>query len=371
MPVAAQNSALEGQFEEASRLVRAQTDSGDVAAAVLHVRRAGQEMSRAFGAARIDLPFLIASPTKPMTASGVLWLRDRRELALSDPVSKYLPAFRDGERGDVTIRHLLTHTSGLPDMLPENTELRAQHAPLSEFVARTCRTPLLFRPWDEGELPEHGHPSGRGDRREGQRRADAGIPGADDLPPAADAADVVGSGRSTRSRIPPSARCRKPNAVIGTGTARTGGTSAPHGAARMPRRTIWRHSWKPSRSPMARCCRQPHAARCARFRLARCGHASASVGSASRESSAGRAPRRRSDTSGRPARWPGTIRRRPRRSSCSRPDRPPIPRPVFFSPPRRSLGARTADASPLWAMSSNILRSACSEVRLAQWTNYF
>ena len=31
-------------------------------------------------------------------------------------------------------------------MLPENTELRRQHAPLSEFVARTCRTPLLFRP---------------------------------------------------------------------------------------------------------------------------------------------------------------------------------------------------------------------------------
>jgi CubicO group peptidase (beta-lactamase class C family) len=146
MPVAAQTSGLAGQFEEAARLLRAQTDSGAVAAAVLHVRRAGQEMSRAFGAARVDLPFLIASPTKPMTAAGVMWLRDRRELALSDPVSRYLPAFRGGDRDEVTIGHLLTHTSGLPDMLPENTELRRQHAPLSEFVARTCRTPLLFRP---------------------------------------------------------------------------------------------------------------------------------------------------------------------------------------------------------------------------------
>ncbi len=145
-PGAAPTSGLAGRFEEASRLIHAQTDSGDVAAAVLHVRRAGQEMSRAFGAARIDLPFLIASPTKPMTASAVLWLRDRRELALSDPVSRYLPDFRGGQRGEVTIRHLLTHSSGLPDMLPENTELRRVHAPLSEFVARTCRTPLLFRP---------------------------------------------------------------------------------------------------------------------------------------------------------------------------------------------------------------------------------
>ena len=145
-PLAAQKADLATRFEEASRLMRAQTDSGDVAAAVLHVRQAGQELSRAFGAAQTDLPFLLASPTKPMTASAVLWLRDRRELALTDTVTKFLPDFRGGERGAVTIHHLLTHTSGLPDMLPENTELRRQHAPLSEFVARTCRTPLLFRP---------------------------------------------------------------------------------------------------------------------------------------------------------------------------------------------------------------------------------
>jgi CubicO group peptidase (beta-lactamase class C family) len=144
-PLAAQKADLATRFEEASRLMRAQTDSGEVAAAVLHVRRAGQELSRAFGAARVDLPFLLASPTKAMTASAVLWLRDRRELTLTDAVTKFLPDFRGGDRGAVTIHHLLTHTSGLPGMLPENTELRRQHAPLSEFVARTCRTPLLFR----------------------------------------------------------------------------------------------------------------------------------------------------------------------------------------------------------------------------------
>ena len=41
---------------------------------------------------------------------------------------------------------LLAHTSGLPDMLPENTELRRAHAPLSEFVKRTFTTPLLYSP---------------------------------------------------------------------------------------------------------------------------------------------------------------------------------------------------------------------------------
>jgi CubicO group peptidase (beta-lactamase class C family) len=145
-PVAAHGADLASAFDEASRLIRTQTDSGEVTAAVLQVRRAGQDLSRAFGAARVDTPFLIASPTKPMTASAVLWFRDRRELTLDDPVKKYLPAFQGVDREAVTIRHLLTHTSGLPDMLPDNTELRRQHAPLSEFVARTCRTPLLFQP---------------------------------------------------------------------------------------------------------------------------------------------------------------------------------------------------------------------------------
>ena len=131
---------------KADALIAEQVARGEVTAAALLVRRGGFGFVRGYGRATIVTPFLIASPTKPMTASAVLWLRDRRELALSDRVGKFLPEFRGGTRDAVTIRHLLTHTSGLPDMLPENAELRQQHAPLSEFVARTCTTPLLFSP---------------------------------------------------------------------------------------------------------------------------------------------------------------------------------------------------------------------------------
>lgn len=145
----AQSSERDRRFEAASRLIRTYVESGELSAAVLMVRWRERERSAAFGAARVDLPFLIASPTKPMTTAVVLWLRDRRELALTDRVRRYLPAFQGGTRDAVTIRHLLTHTSGLPDMLPENVELRRQHAPLSEFVARTCRTPLLFAPGEQ------------------------------------------------------------------------------------------------------------------------------------------------------------------------------------------------------------------------------
>jgi CubicO group peptidase (beta-lactamase class C family) len=61
-------------------------------------------------------------------------------------VKQFLPQFEGDGREAVTIKHLITHTSGLPDMLPENVELRKRHAPLSEFVERTCRTGLLFQP---------------------------------------------------------------------------------------------------------------------------------------------------------------------------------------------------------------------------------
>ena len=133
-------------LERADRLIAEQVASGAVWSAAVLVRRGAFEFVRAHGRAAVHTPFLIASPTKPMTASAVLLLLDRGELKLVDPVQKYLPQFRGGERAAVTIQHLLTHTSGLPDMLPENVELRKRHAPLSEFVAGTCRTELLFRP---------------------------------------------------------------------------------------------------------------------------------------------------------------------------------------------------------------------------------
>jgi CubicO group peptidase (beta-lactamase class C family) len=73
-------------------------------------------------------------------------LSDRKQLSLEDPVNKFIPEFRGGEKDRILLRHLLTHTSGLPDMLPENDALRKRHAPLKDFVAATCTTPLLFSP---------------------------------------------------------------------------------------------------------------------------------------------------------------------------------------------------------------------------------
>jgi CubicO group peptidase (beta-lactamase class C family) len=134
---------------DAHKLIRKFTDSGEVESAALYVRRAGFGQVRGFGRANGDSVFLLASITKPMTACAVMVLRDRGMLALSDPVRKFIPEFKGGDRDAVTLKHLLTHTSGLPDMLPENEALRKRHAPLRDFVAGTCKTPLLFKPGSE------------------------------------------------------------------------------------------------------------------------------------------------------------------------------------------------------------------------------
>ena len=142
--------ANDQKLESAWGLIEAACGKGDVTAAVLLVRRREFSLTRSFGPdGHRRAMFLLASVSKPLTATGVMVLVDRGELSLDDPVRKFLPEFSGGERDRVTVRYLLTHTSGLPDMLRENIELRRRHAPLDEFVAATCRTPLLFTPGTE------------------------------------------------------------------------------------------------------------------------------------------------------------------------------------------------------------------------------
>lgn len=119
-------------------------------------RAGGQHTAGASPSATIETVFLLASLTKPMTATAVMKLVDRGQLKLNDLAKKYLPELAGGQRASITIKHLLTHTSGLPDMLPENDALRRRHAPLREWVALACRTPLLFTPGTEGRYQSMG-----------------------------------------------------------------------------------------------------------------------------------------------------------------------------------------------------------------------
>lgn len=83
-----------------------------------------------------DTVFLVASLTKVATATAVMMLIEGGQLeGLDQLLCSVLPDCR-GPMRSITIRHLLTHTSGLPDEFPDNTALRRAGAPLSDFAAR-------------------------------------------------------------------------------------------------------------------------------------------------------------------------------------------------------------------------------------------
>jgi CubicO group peptidase (beta-lactamase class C family) len=113
---------------------------------------------------RTDSIFQIMSMTKPVTAVGIMMLMEEGRLALSDPVEKHLPEFRglwviesrDGNRARtlrrparlITVRDLLTHTSGMFPMPPAGVRdlLSTLDKSLAEAVAIYSQQPLEFEP---------------------------------------------------------------------------------------------------------------------------------------------------------------------------------------------------------------------------------
>jgi CubicO group peptidase (beta-lactamase class C family) len=64
--------------------------------------------------ARPQTVYLLASITKSFTAAAIMQLVEERKLALTDPLTKYLPDAPEAWKG-ITLQHLLTHTAGLRD----------------------------------------------------------------------------------------------------------------------------------------------------------------------------------------------------------------------------------------------------------------
>jgi CubicO group peptidase (beta-lactamase class C family) len=136
-----------GRWDDAAAVLERATAAKQVDAAVLLVAQKGESFTRHFGkAASGDAMFLLGSISKPINVTAVMTLFDQGKFQLDDRVKKFLPAFTGDGRDEVTIRHLLTHTSGLPDQLANNNELRKRHAPLTEFAEQALRTRLDFAP---------------------------------------------------------------------------------------------------------------------------------------------------------------------------------------------------------------------------------
>lgn len=100
----------------------------------------------------VDLRFRAGSATKAFVAAVVLQLVAERQLALGDPIERWLPGITPQGRR-IVVRHLLEHSSGLPDYLPaiarvvHDSERACMHTwTPRELVALVAHQPLLFAP---------------------------------------------------------------------------------------------------------------------------------------------------------------------------------------------------------------------------------
>src|SRR5689334_20108822 len=107
-----------GRWDGAAEVLEPAVAAKPVAAAVLPVVQKTESFTRHFGtAASADAMFLLGSISKPINVTALMTLYDQGKFRLDDRVKKFLPAFTGDGREAVTVRHLLTHTSGLPDQV--------------------------------------------------------------------------------------------------------------------------------------------------------------------------------------------------------------------------------------------------------------
>jgi D-alanyl-D-alanine carboxypeptidase len=93
-----------------------------------------------------DMRYSIGSISKQFTAAAILILQEQGKLTLDDPVGKYVPGLTRGD--EVTIRQILSHTSGYQDYWPEDYLMTPMMKPATpqEILDRWAKKPLDFDP---------------------------------------------------------------------------------------------------------------------------------------------------------------------------------------------------------------------------------
>jgi CubicO group peptidase (beta-lactamase class C family) len=146
------------QLARVDTFITRDIDEGKMPGAVLIVGRDGHIVKRqAYGHLQVaprkrpmpvDAIFDLASVSKVVgTATAAMLLIEDGKLHLNDPVARYLPDFAQKDKGDVTIFHLLTHTSGLKPYEDVNVikkERREGETQADALIRRICQLPKSY-----------------------------------------------------------------------------------------------------------------------------------------------------------------------------------------------------------------------------------
>jgi D-alanyl-D-alanine carboxypeptidase len=143
---------LRGKIDAVANKVLA--DTGVPSASVAIVQQGQIVYTQAYGKARLEpstpavpqMRYSIGSISKQFTAASILLLEQQGKLSIDDPVSKYIPGLTRGD--EVTIRMLLSHTSGYQDYWPEDYLMPPmREATTAQHILDTwAKKPLDFDP---------------------------------------------------------------------------------------------------------------------------------------------------------------------------------------------------------------------------------
>ena len=97
-------------------------------------------------AATPEMRYSIGSISKQFTSAAILLLQEQGKLTVDDPVEKYVPGLTRGD--EVTIRQILSHTSGYQDYWPEDYLMKPMEQPTTaqEILGKWAKKPLDFEP---------------------------------------------------------------------------------------------------------------------------------------------------------------------------------------------------------------------------------
>jgi CubicO group peptidase (beta-lactamase class C family) len=147
-------------------VVKAQTAGDRYMGNVLVVRDGVTLFSGSYGWANLEwkVPhtptskFRIGSVTKQFTAAAILLLEERGKLKVGDLVSKYVPATPDAWK-DVTVHHLLSHTSGVPSFtdLPDYKKWQVLGETPAQTMVHIRDLPLDFAPGEKFKYSNTGY----------------------------------------------------------------------------------------------------------------------------------------------------------------------------------------------------------------------
>ncbi|HEV2179671.1 MAG TPA: serine hydrolase domain-containing protein [Gemmatimonadaceae bacterium] len=130
------------------------TTTGVPSASVAVVRHGAIAYAHAYGLAKLDprtpadstMRYAIGSISKQFTAASILLLVQQHKVSLDDPVSRYVPGLSRGN--EVTVRELLSHTSGYQDFWPQDyvpPDMEQSTTP-QHIIDRWAKQPLDFEP---------------------------------------------------------------------------------------------------------------------------------------------------------------------------------------------------------------------------------